>query len=170
MLKLRSAAGMLAIALSVSGCVRASQREAADGDALVGAWRSSVQFNSGAFASVHDLEFMIVFNEGGTLTESSNYDAAPPVPPAYGTWGKTGPHQYEAVYEFYSTKSPAQFSDLQAGGGWLPAGRGRLVENVSVDPDGKSYRSTMQYIAMDASGNTKEGGGEATCHATRIGF
>ena len=33
-----------------------------------------------------DLEFMYVFNVGGTMTASSNYDGAPPVPPAYGVW------------------------------------------------------------------------------------
>jgi hypothetical protein len=33
--------------------------------ALVGAWRSSAPFETGAFASPKDLEFMVVFNEGG---------------------------------------------------------------------------------------------------------
>ena len=32
---------------------------------LVGAWPSSVQFETGAFASPKDLEFLVVFNEGG---------------------------------------------------------------------------------------------------------
>ena len=32
---------------------------------LVVAWRSSVQFETGAFASPKNLEFMVVFNEGG---------------------------------------------------------------------------------------------------------
>src|SRR4051812_42743591 len=45
-------------------------------NALVGAWRSHVAFDSGAFANVKDLEFMYVFNAGGTMTESSNYDAS----------------------------------------------------------------------------------------------
>jgi hypothetical protein len=53
---------------------------------LPGSWRSKVQFEDGAFASIKDLEFMYVFNAGGTLTESSNYDGAPPVPPAYEIW------------------------------------------------------------------------------------
>ncbi len=34
--------------------------------ALVGAWRSSLQFESGAFAPVQDLDLMYVFNAGGT--------------------------------------------------------------------------------------------------------
>ena len=49
-------------------------------DNIVGAWKGKVQFKSGAFAEVKDLEFMYVFNAGGT----------PPVPPAYGIWKKTG--------------------------------------------------------------------------------
>ena len=51
---------------------------------LAGEWRAQLQFTSGAFASIKDLEFMYSFNQGGTMTESSNYDASPPVPPAYG--------------------------------------------------------------------------------------
>ena len=49
-----------------------------DNGDLVGAWRSKLQFQSGDFAAIRDLEFMYVFNPGGTMTESSNYDAAPP--------------------------------------------------------------------------------------------
>src|SRR6476660_1278974 len=67
---------------------------------LMGEWRAQLQFSSGAFASIKDLEFMYSFNQGGTMTESSNYDASPPVPPAYGIWRKVGDRQYEAKYEF----------------------------------------------------------------------
>src|SRR4051812_27699208 len=74
---------------------------------LQGEWRAKLQFTSGAFASIKDLEFMYAFNQGGTLTESSNYDASPPVPPAYGIWRKVGTKQFEAKYEFYVTKPPA---------------------------------------------------------------
>jgi hypothetical protein len=42
---------------------------------------SNLQFQSGTFASIKDLAFLYVFNEGGTMTESSSYDAAPPVAP-----------------------------------------------------------------------------------------
>jgi len=52
-------------------------------DNLVGAWQGKIQFTTGAFADTKDLEFMYAFNAGGTMAESSNYDAAPPVPPAY---------------------------------------------------------------------------------------
>lgn len=59
-------------------------------DSLAGAWQGKVQFTTGAFAAVKDLEFMYAFHVGGTMTESSNYDGAPPAPPAYGVWRKTG--------------------------------------------------------------------------------
>lgn len=62
--------------------------EASEGDSLVGAWRSQIRFNGGSFAEIKDLQFMYVFNAGGTMTESSNYDGAPPVPPAYGSGGR----------------------------------------------------------------------------------
>ncbi|HET6272831.1 MAG TPA: hypothetical protein VFG32_07620, partial [Bacteroidota bacterium] len=86
---------VLFTALLATGC--AVQKKSED-NSLVGAWRSKVQFKSGAFAAVKDLEFMYVFNAGGTMTESSNYDGAPPVPPAYGMWRKLGPGQFEAKY------------------------------------------------------------------------
>jgi hypothetical protein len=69
----------------------ASAAVAAD---LMGEWRAKLQFTSGAFAAVKDLEFMYVFNQGGTMTESSNYDASPPVPPAYGIWRKVGAREF----------------------------------------------------------------------------
>ena len=72
----------------------------------MGQWRARLDFEDGDFAAVDDLEFMYVFNAGGTLTESSNYDAAPPVPPAYGIWRRTGPDRFEAKYEFYPTSAP----------------------------------------------------------------
>ncbi len=40
---------------------------------LVGAWRGKIQFKTGTFSTIKDLEFMYVFNAGGTMTESSNY-------------------------------------------------------------------------------------------------
>lgn len=55
---------------------------------IVGAWKGKIQFKTGAFAEIKDWEFMWVFNNGGTMTESSNYDGVPPTPPAYGIWKK----------------------------------------------------------------------------------
>src|SRR4051794_13544318 len=93
-----------------------SEAAASQSDGMVGAWRSRISFTSGAFASIKDLEFMYVFNQGGTLTESSNYDGAPPVPPAYGVWRATGPHEFEAKYLFYITAPPKKLEELGTGG------------------------------------------------------
>jgi lysophospholipid acyltransferase (LPLAT)-like uncharacterized protein len=43
-------------------------------DKIIGQWRSQMEFSTGAFASVKDLEFMYVFNYGGTMTESSKIE------------------------------------------------------------------------------------------------
>ena len=142
----RAAAGILLVA---SACARPH----AD---LAGQWRSHVQFADGAFASIHDLEFMYVFNAGGTMTESSNYDTTPPVPPAYGIWRATGPGRFEAKYEFYATPPPA--------------GRGVLIETIALADDGRSYTSTIRYEAYDAAGAAIEGGGKATGRGVRLSF
>ena len=144
--------------------------ESLQGNALVGAWRSRIHFNSGAFVEVKDLEFMYVFNAGGTLMESSNYDGAPPVPPAYGVWRESEPRKFEATYSFYMTKAPGNFDDIAKGGGWSPAGRGVLTEKISLSADGKSFKSTIAYAAFDQAGNSVEGGGEGTGEGVRMGF
>ena len=165
----RFAISLLLAATSLAGCAHTSQ-SATGNDALVGAWRSEVRFKSGAFAGIRDLEFMYAFNAGGTLTESSNYDGAPPVPPAYGVWRRIGPNRFEATYQFYATKPPAKSDELLAGGGWMPAGRGVFVERIEVGADGRSYASSIRYSAFDANGQPIAGGGEAEGHATRIDF
>src|SRR5262245_53583948 len=116
----------LAILLALTACARGS----GPAPALLGAWRSQLQFSSGAFAGIRNLEFMYVFNAGGTLTESSNYDAAPPVPPAYGVWRELGGSTFEAKYEFYVTAAPATLDSLKSG--WLPSGRGVFSERITV--------------------------------------
>ena len=103
---------------------------------LVGQWRARLDFEDGDFAAVDDLEFMYVFNAGGTLTESSNYDAAPPVPPAYGIWRRTGPDRFEAKYEFYPTSAPGGLDEITSGGGWLVAGRGVFTEAITIAAGG----------------------------------
>lgn len=162
-----AATTLLLLALTPAGCARAPV--AGDRPALVGAWRSKIQFESGAFASVKDLEFMYVFNSGGTMTESSNYDGAPPVPPAYGVWRDVGPGQYEARYEFYATRPPAGLPDLFGGGGWLPSGRGVFVERIRVSAAGDSFTSTLRCDLFDQTGKPIPGGGEAEGRAVRIG-
>jgi hypothetical protein len=117
-----------------------------------------------------DLEFMYVFNAGGTMTESSNYDGVPPVPPAYGIWRSTGPHQFEAKYVVYATKAPATFEDIAKGGGWLPAGHGVLTGKVTLSDSGKSLTSTIVYAPFDQTGKPVEGGGEGAGTGRRIDF
>jgi hypothetical protein len=167
----------LSVAMSVlllaSACANTPAQPApdpADRDRLVGAWRSQVRFTSGTLAEMKDLEFLYVFNAGGTMTESSNHDGAPPGPPAYGVWKSTGPRKYEAKYVFYLTKAPATFDDVANGGGWLPAGHGVLTERITLSADGNSYRSTISYTAFDRNGNRAEGGGEGDGTAARIGL
>ena len=137
---------------------------------LAGEWRAQLQFSSGAFAAIKDLEFMYAFNQGGTMTESSNYDAAPPVPPAYGIWRKVGGKEYEAKYEFYVTKPPATFDEIAKGTGWGPAGRGVFVERITLSDDGKSFTSKIKYDQFDTAGKPAEGGGEATGKGVKLTF
>lgn len=160
------------VAVIVGGCRRSDrQSKSADADSgLEGAWRAKVQFNDGAFAAIKDLEFMYVFNEGGTMTESSNYDAFPPVPPAYGVWRKISRDQYEARYEFYLTRVPDTSEHLPIGSGWLPAGRGVLLETISVANDGKSFTSKIHYNAYDQTGNPIVGGGDAIGEGISLKF
>jgi hypothetical protein len=148
----------------------APQETSSDADTLVGAWRSQIHFSSGAFAPMKDLEFMYVFNQGGTMTESSNYDAAPPVPPAYGVWRATGPRQFELKYLFYVTRAPEKLDAITSGGGWMPAGWGEFTERITLSQDGKTFTSSMKYVAFYQSGKPVEGGGEANCSGRRIGF
>jgi hypothetical protein len=140
------------------------------GKGLVGAWRSHVQFKSGALSSIKDLEFLYAFNSGGTMTESSNYDGSPPVPPAYGVWRKIQPRQFEAKYVFFLSKAPKAFADIASGGGWLPGGRGVLIETINVAEDGMSFKSTIRLDIVDETGKTVESNSEAEGQASRIAF
>jgi hypothetical protein len=148
----------------------ASAPDAASPADLQGEWRAKLQFSSGAFAPIKDLEFMYSFNQGGTMTESSNYDASPPVPPAYGIWRKVGGREYEAKYEFYVTKAPANFDEIAKGGGWGLAGRGVFVERITLSEDGKSFTSKIKYDQFDVAGKPSEGGGEATGQGGKLTF
>ena len=164
---------MLATLLLVVGCGGPSASRApaeSPGADLTGAWRATIQFQSGAFAPIHGLEFMYVFNAGGTMTESSNFDGAPPVPPAYGIWKRTGRNRFEAKYEFYATKPPAKLEEITKGGGWMPAGRGVFTETIEISEDGSTFTSAIIYKAFDTSGASVEGGGAATSRGERLVF
>jgi len=156
----------LAIAIATSGCATHATREPQA--PLVGAWRSSVHFDSGPFATLADLEFLYAFNAGGTLTESSNYDAVPPVAPAYGAWTQVGPNEFVASYEFFVTKPPARVEEIATGGGWLPDGRGRFDERIRVAADGASFDSTFTYAALKADGSAAAEPVSGKAHAVRI--
>jgi hypothetical protein len=160
-------AALWLVALFLSGC--ASAPPAAD-HALVGAWRGHVQFKNGAFAEVKDLEFLYAFNAGGTMTESSNYDGVPPVAPAYGVWRKGGDGTYEARYEYFWTKAPATFDEIAKGGGWMPGGRGVLVQTITLSADGNSFDSMIKFTTLDAQGKATDPVSEASAHGVRIQF
>lgn len=157
---------VLLVALCLGGCASAPT---AANHGLAGAWRGPVQFTSGAFAGVKDLEFLYAFNAGGTMTESSNYDGVPPVAPAYGIWRQTGDRTYEARYEYFWTKAPATFDELAKGGGWMPGGRGVLVQTFTLSADGDHFDSTIKYTSLDAQGKTTEVSG-ASASGVRIQF
>ena len=69
----------LAAAFTLAACNRASETPPVP-DVLVGAWRSQIKESDGELAEMKNLEFMYVFNVGGTMMEFSNYDSAPPRP------------------------------------------------------------------------------------------
>ena len=155
------------VLLLCTGCDD-SKAAKTDEHGLVGAWRSHLQLQSGALATIRDLEFMYVFNSGGTLTESSNYDAAPPVPPAYGAWRSLGQNRYEARYEFYMTRSATPEEGIAASGGWLPAGRGVFLETITLSADGNAFTSELKYELFDQSGKPAAGAGSGTGSAERM--
>ena len=137
---------------------------------LVGQWRARLRFRDGDFAAVDDLEFMYVFNAGGTMTESSNYDASPPVPPAYGIWRRIGADRFEAKYEFYPTSAPKGLDVITSGGGWRCAGRGVFTETIAVAADGATFTSEILYEALGEAGEPVAGGGVASGRGVRLRF
>lgn len=160
------------VALSVGFYMQqaSSQNNTKSSIDLTGAWRSSIQFPSGIMASFKGLEFMLVMNQGGTMTESSNYDGVPPMPPAYGIWRKTGDRQYELHYEFYMTAAPDSLQSLLTGGGFPPAGRGIFRENITLSADGDSFTSTIKFEAFDLTGKSMEAASTGTGKAVRMKF
>jgi hypothetical protein len=158
--------GLIALSLA-GGCSRDHAESTAP---LVGAWRGSVQFTNGAFAATKDLEFMYVFNAGGTMTESSNYDGSPPVPPAYGIWRRVGERKYQAKYAYYWTKPPPSLDEITKGNGWVPGGHGVLSQEITLSADGNSFESTLRYQLFDQAGKQTGQESVAVAKATRMGF
>ena len=137
---------------------------------LAGAWKAKVQFKSGMLADWKGLQFMYAFNQGGTMTESSNYDGSPPGPPAYGVWRKTGARQFEARYEVWLTKSEKPLEEIAKGGGWLPDGHGILSEKITLSADGKSFKSIIRWDSSDQAGKAVESAIEGVGEGKRMGF
>ena len=163
-------AAVVAVALLATFFPSRSLAKEGTDTGLVGAWRGRVQFTTGAFAEVKNLDFMYLFNAGGTMLESSNYDGAPPVPPAYGVWRKVGEWKYQAKYSYYATKPPANFDEIAKGGGWSPGGYGVLTQDITLSADGKSFESTIRYEIFDQVGKPVEKASTATAKGARIGF
>ena len=161
------AAALAVLLLAIAGC--ASPPSPAKPAALIGAWQSHVQFKGGAYAAIQDLTFLYVFNAGGTMTESSNYDAAPPCTPAYGEWHATGENTFEAKYTFFNMKPTQSVDSLITNGGWLPFGHGVLTEQIKVGADARTYEATLTMTMFDVSGKDT-GTAMAAVHATRAGF
>lgn len=163
---------LLLSASILAACSPSSSAESAKPAAslLVGAWQSNVTFTTGAFVPMKELRFLYAYNAGGTMTESSNYDGVPPVPPAYGIWREVGPNKFESKYIFYMTKPPAALQEITSGGGWMPTGHGVLTESITLSADGNSFSSTIHWDAFDMAGKPTAGGGDGTTHGTRITF
>jgi hypothetical protein len=162
-----SYAAALVLSIVATGC------QVAPGTAdagLTGAWRGQVPGTSGWLASMKGLEFMYVFHADGTMTESSNYDAFPPGPPAYGVWRRVATRQYEAKYAVFLTKPVAILDEIAKGGGWVPNGHGMLTQKITLSEDGNVFESTIRFDFFDPQGKSVEGGGEATGHGERIRF
>jgi hypothetical protein len=150
--KLQRAVMVLTLLSLSIACTSETATESAP---LIGAWRSTIEFETGAFAEITDLQFIYVFNAGGTLTESSNYDGAPPVPPAYGVWRRIGPKVFEARYEFFST-APSEVDAFMKGAGWPPSGRGVFTERIEISADAQRFTSTIRYEAFGKRGEPVE--------------
>jgi hypothetical protein len=113
---------------------------------------------------------MYAFVAGGTMTESSNYDAAPPVPPAYGVWRKTGARKYEAKYRFYQSRAVSSAEEIVKGGGWAPDGYGVVSQTITLSADGNSFDSKITFELFEKDGKVMAGGGEGVASGKRMAF
>ena len=139
---------------------------------LFGAWRSSIDVTSGAFTAAKGLEFMYVFHNDGTLTESSNYDAAPPVPPAYGVF-RFVPGERTVWEAKYSFSRPRRHRPRRPRP-WPAGCRRDAASSPSGSPSRPMARPSRRQSAMSSSsaatGAAIAGGGEATGRGVRIDF
>ncbi len=156
--------GVVAICVLIAGA--ACSKSAPPGatpktPSLEGGWRSHVTFTSGPFKGV-PFQFLITYSAGGGMVESSNFDEVPPVPPAYGSWGKTGANTFKNTYIFWTTKGDASK-------GWTFSGSGILNEDITLSAAGDSYTSTIHYQLYDRKDQPVTGqSGDGTTKASRI--
>jgi hypothetical protein len=104
------------------------------------------------------------------MTESSNCDAAPPVPPAYGVWKPVGARKYEAKYRFYQSKAVSSTDEPVKDGGWAPDGYGILAQKITLSADGNSFESRIILEPFNKDGKAMPGGGAAIASGKRIRF
>lgn len=159
----------ICIGLAIISFASRAQAQAR-GDNLAGAWHGKVTLSSGMFAGLKGLEYSYVFNQGGTMTESSNYDGVPPVPPAYGVWRKTAARTYEAKYRFYQTRAVKTSDELVKQGGFMPDGYGVIVQTMTLSADGNSFTGRISVAMFDNDGKPIAGGGSGTASGERIRF
>ena len=160
---------MLTCLAVVSLCSTAKAQTSASNE-LAGAWRGPVTFTSGMFAGLKGLEYMYVFNAGGTMTESSNYDGVPPVPPAYGVWRKTGARTFEAKYQWFQTRAAKTSDEMVKQGGFMPDGHGTITQTITLAADGNSFTSRVAVAMFDNAGKSLGASTTGTATATRIRF
>jgi len=158
-----AAVAVLLVCAGCGGGKNAAPKPAAP--SLEGGWRSRVTFTSGPFKGV-PFQFLITYSAGGGMVESSNFDESPPVPPAYGSWGRTGTNTFKNTYIFWTSKAVAPGD---AGKGWTFSGNGILNEDITLAPTGDSYTSRISYQLYDARDQPISGqSGAGTTTASRI--
>jgi hypothetical protein len=89
-----------------------------------------------------------MYSAGGGMMESSNFDAAPPVPPAYGSWATSVDGGFRSTYVFFTTEAVDR---LDAGAGWEFSGSGKFREAITVGPNGDDYSSRLSYELYDTA-------------------
>jgi hypothetical protein len=156
----------LALVVAIAGCGggRPEATSRPERPSLEGGWRAHVTFGSGPLKGV-PFQFLIMYAAGGGMVESSNFDEVPPIPPAYGSWGRTGPSNFKSTYIFWTTKT-ANAKDSKV---WTFSGLGVLNENISLGKTGDAYTSSISYQLFNTKDEPLSGqSGTGSVTASRI--
>jgi hypothetical protein len=113
---------------------------------LEGGWRVQVTIETGPFTGSQ--QYLMVYSAGGGMIESSNFDSAPPVPPAYGSWLASGESSFRSTYVFFTTEPVDQ---LDAAAGWDFSGSGKFRESITLSSSGNDYTSRLSYELYDTA-------------------